>query len=112
MLKQKKKADPRSQVLRGTVEGRIRADAALLRCARTTYPQDSSLLSSLFSLLSFLCCLPSSLLGADPFLYHPALLGLCKNAVNLACADFLSSLLSLLSLLCSLPSSNRRAMLL
>ena len=29
-------------------------------------------LSSLFSLLSFLCSLPSSLLGADPFLSHPA----------------------------------------
>ena len=31
-----------------------------------------SLLSSLFSLFS-LCFLPSSLLGTDPFLYHPAL---------------------------------------
>ena len=29
-------------------------------------------LSSLFSLLSFLCSLPSSLLGADPFLCHTA----------------------------------------
>ena len=27
------------------------------------------------SLLASLCALPSSLLGADPFLYHPALLG-------------------------------------
>ena len=29
-------------------------------------------LPSLFSLLSFLCSLPSSLLGADPFLCHTA----------------------------------------
>ena len=62
-------------------------------------------LSSLFSLLSFFCSLPSSLLGPDPFLYHPALLGTCKNAMNLACGDFLSSLFSLLLFLCSLPSS-------
>ena len=63
-------------------------------------------LSSLFSLLSFLCSLPSSLLGPDRFLYHPALLGPCKNVVNLACGDFLSSLFSLLSLLFSLLSSS------
>ena len=30
------------------------------------------LLSSLFSLLYFFCSLPSSLLGTDPFLSHPA----------------------------------------
>ena len=38
-------------------------------------------LSSLFSLLSFLCSLPSSLLGADPFLSHPAGPGPLANPV-------------------------------
>ena len=39
--------------------------------------QDAVAVAELFaarSLLSILCALPSSLLGADPFLYHPALL--------------------------------------
>ena len=52
------------------------------------------------SLLASLCALPSSLLGADPFLHHPALLG----------PNHLSSLFSLLFSLffrcCSFPRSH------
>ena len=36
------------------------------------------------SFLASLCALPSSLVGPDPFLHHPALVRPCKNAVNLA----------------------------
>ena len=78
--------------------------SCILRISGSLFLDLCFLLSSR-SLLASLCALPSCLLGADPFLYHPALLGPCKIAVNLACGDFLSSLFSLLSFLCSLPSS-------
>ena len=67
-------------------------------------------ISSLFSLLSFLCSLPSSLPGADPFRYHPALLGpnLCvlpPSHLDRACFSLLASLFSLLSSRFSLLSA-------
>ena len=66
-----------------------------------------SLLASLFSLLSFLCSLPSSLLGLDPFRYHPVILRpnhcvLRPCHLDRACFSLLASLFSFL---CSLPSS-------
>ena len=47
-------------------------------------PKLMTMLRPALSLLLSLCALPSSLLGPDPFLHHPALVGPCKNAVNLA----------------------------
>ena len=44
----------------------------VLHCKNAVNPAGGHFLSSLFSLLSFLCSLPSSLLGADPFLCHTA----------------------------------------
>ena len=41
-------------------------------CKNTVNLAGGPFLSSLFSLLSVLCSLPSFLLGADPFLSHPA----------------------------------------
>ena len=41
-------------------------------CKNAVNQAGGHFLSSLFSLLSFLCSLPSSLLGADPFLCHTA----------------------------------------
>ena len=67
-------------------------------------------LSSLFSLLSFLCSLPSSLLGADPFLSHPAGPGplanpVCQSGAVVQNSNVFSSLFSLLASLCALLSS-------
>ena len=69
-----------------------------------------SLVASLFSLLSFLCCLPSSLLGLDPFRYHPVILRpnhcvLRPSHLDRACLSLLASRFSLLSSLFSLLSS-------
>ena len=52
------------------------------------------------SLLASLCALPSSLLGPDPFLYHPALLG--PNHLS----SLFSLLFSLFSRCCSFPRSH------
>ena len=87
---------PTASILCGTMLG---LNCCLLR--------PSHLDCDCLSLLVFLCALPLSLLGPDPFLHHPALLGPCKNAVNLAGGHLLSSLFSLLSSLCFLPSRLR-----
>ena len=84
---------PTASILCGTMLG---LNCCLLR--------PSHLDCDCLSLLVFLCALPFSLLGPDPFLHHPALLGPCKNAVNLAGGHLLSSLFSLLSSFCFLPS--------
>ena len=46
-------------------------------CRNAVNPTGGHFLSSLFSLLSFLRSLPSSLLGANPFLRHTAIIGMC-----------------------------------
>ena len=77
---------PTASILCGTMLG---LNCCLLR--------PSHLDCDCLSLLVFLCALPFFLLGPDPFLHHPALLGPCKNAVNLAGGHLLSSLFSLFS---------------
>ena len=57
---------------------------------------------SLFSLLSSLCSLPSSLLGTEPFLHHPAPPG--TEPLHPSSRDLFSLLSALFSPLFSLPS--------
>ena len=64
---------PTASILCGTMLG---LNCCLLR--------PSHLDCDCLSLLASLCALPFFLLGPDPFLHHPALLGPCKKAMNLA----------------------------
>ena len=93
-------SSPQQTLLQYSCSSVVHVKMQVIEFAIIFFPRPYFLDSACLSLLASLCALPSSLLGPDPFLYHPALLG--PNHLS----SLFSLLFSLFSRYCSLLRSH------